>query len=172
MNKTNGPIYNTLWIYGDSQARRMHSEVKNTPLCRTIFKTCKLTHNWVYKDPVRRPPNDDLDLNQTRVLSEINGVLDLPEMSENSVMVLNLGYHYLQAISFSKFVELLQKVVEMFKNRERDGRKTAKMIWKTTMSLSKEKDVKDMLYVDFKRFLSNPVSFLGVGKKSVYIKPQ
>ena len=34
------------------------------------------------------------------------------------------------------------------------------MIWKTTMSLSKQKDVKDMLYVDFKRFLSNPVYLL------------
>ncbi len=115
MNKTSGPIYNTLWIYGDSQARRMHSEVKNTPLCRTIFKTCKLTHNWVYKDPVKRPPNDELDFSQNRVLSEINGVLDLPEMSENSVMVLNLGYHYLQTISFRRLLSCFRKWWSCFK---------------------------------------------------------
>ena len=153
-------MYNTLWIYGDSQAKYLHATVKNMPLCQKIFKTCKLTHNWVYKDPPRRPPNDNLDFNQTKVLSEIEQVLNLPEMSENSLMLLNLGYHYMQTISFGQYVELLQEIANIFKRRQREGKKTARMVWKTTMSLSKEKDVKQYLYIDFKRFLTNPVSFL------------
>ena len=158
INKTSVPIYDTLWIYGDSQARRMYGEILNTKLCGTIFKACNLSRNWVYAYMGEFPPQDDLDFDHSRIVNDINRVLDLPEMSKNSVMVLNLGLHYLQTTSFLNFGKLLRGVVEVFKTRQREGRKSARMIWKTTTEISKHKDTRELLYSDFKRFLTNAVS--------------
>lgn len=157
-NKTIGSFFDTLWIYGDSQARRMFAEVRDTKLCRTIFKACKLSRNWVYTYTGEFPPQDDLDFDYRRITNDIKRVLDLPEMSGNSVMVLNLGLHYVQATNFSNYVKLLRGVVEVFKNRQREGKGSVRMIWKTTPEISKHKDTDELLYSDFKRFFNNGVS--------------
>ncbi len=159
MNKKNGSTYNVLLTYGDSQSRFMHGEIIDMPLCQTIFKHCTVSVNWVYRNHRRSnyPIDDDKDFNETLVISGLEEMLDQPYMkSENNVIILNLGYHYTMAIQFSKYAKLLQKIVEMFKSRRRDGRKTARMIWKTTMSLSKGRSKSK---VTFQRFFNNPVSF-------------
>ena len=136
----------------------MYNEILNTNLCGTIFKACKLSRNWVYAYTGEFPAQDNLDFDHNRIVNDIKRVLDLPEMSENSVMLLNLGLHYLASTNFSNYVKLLRGVVNVFKAREREGEKTAKMIWKTTTEVSKHKDTNELLYSDFKRFLNNPVS--------------
>ncbi len=156
MNKKNGSTYNVLLTYGDSQSRFMYGEIKDMPLCQTIFKQCTVSINWVYRNP-NCPIDDDKDFNETLVISGLEEMLDQPYMkSENNVIILNLGYHYTMAIQFSKYAKLLQKIVEMFKSRRRDGRKTARMIWKTTLWLSKEKGQSKL---SFNRFFNTPVSF-------------
>jgi hypothetical protein len=153
------PLYDNLWIYGDSQARRMYAEIRNTKLCGRIFKACNLSRNWVYAYTGEFPPQDNLDFDHNRIVDDVRRVLALPEMSQNSVMVLNLGLHYLQTTSFSNYVKLLRGVVDVFKARMREGKKCARMIWKTTTEISKHKDTSELLYLDFKRFLNNAVSF-------------
>jgi hypothetical protein len=133
----------------------MYLEIKNMSLCRTIFKRCELGYNWVYRYQ-GRPGNDNQDFNQSKVIGELKHALELPHMSENSVLVLNLGLHYLQTISFSKYVKLLQKIVEMLKSPRSDGRKNARMIWKTTTWMTKEMSV--TRFRPWRRFLTNPVS--------------
>ena len=159
IDKTSSPFYDTLWIYGDSQARRMYDEIRDTELCGSIFKACKLSRNWVYAFTGEFPPQDNLDFDYSRITNDIKRVLDLPEMSGNSVMVLNLGLHYVQATNFSNYVKLLRGVVEVFRNRQREGKRSARMIWKTTTEISNYKDTDELLYSDFKRFFTNAVSF-------------
>ena len=136
----------------------MYDEVKNTKLCGKIFKACNLSRNWVYAYNGEFPPQDDLDFDHNRIVDDIKRVLELPEMSQNSIMVLNLGLHYLGATNFSNYIKLLRSVVGVFKNRQREGKKCARMIWKTTTEISKHKDTDELLYSDFKRFLNNAVS--------------
>ena len=158
MNKTRVSTYNTLMIYGDSQANHMFNNIKNMSLCQTIFKRCAARYNWVYRvNRAQDNGSSNQDFNQGKVLDELKQVLELPHMSENSVLVLNLGLHYLQTISFSKYVKLLQKIVEMLKSPRSDGRKNARMIWKTTTWMSKE--MSPTRFRPWRRFLTNPVSF-------------
>lgn len=156
VNKSDSSSYNTLWIYGDSQARRMYNEVINTTLCRSIFKSCKVSTNWVYTYREEQPSQDDLDFDHKKITKDIKNVLERPEMSDNSVMVLNLGLHFLHSTNFSNYVKLLRGVVGLFEGK----RQSVRMIWKTSTSLSKEKDIKEAIYSDRKRFLNNPVIIL------------
>ncbi|XP_028409585.1 uncharacterized protein LOC114532311 isoform X2 [Dendronephthya gigantea] len=155
VSQTRSPLYNTLWIYGDSQAKRMYEEVQNTSLCKTIFRVCKLSSNWVYAYEGEMPRQDDLDFDYKRITNDIKRVLDVEEMSENSVMVLNLGLHFVQATNFSNYIKLLRGVVDVIETRQREGKKNVRLIWKTTTEISKHKDTKDLLYCDFKRFFTN-----------------
>lgn len=161
-SKAKSSSHNTLWIYGDSQARRMYYEVLNTTLCQSLFKSCKLSMNWVYSYSGEFPPQDELDFDYRRITNDIRTVLELPEMSENSVMVLNLGLHYLESTNFSNYVKMLRAVVGLFKENDAKGKRPVKMIWKTTTPLSKEKATREHLYSDEKRFLNNPVIYLDV----------
>jgi hypothetical protein len=161
MNKKNGSTYNVLLTYGDSQSRFMYGEIKDMPLCQTIFKQCTVSVNWVYRNHGRSnyPIDDDKDFNETLVISGLEEMLDQPYMKSENNVIYNLepriplydGYSI-----FEVYAKLLQKIVEMFKSRRRDGRKTARMIWKKTMWLSKEKGSSKL---SFHRFFNTPVSF-------------
>lgn len=141
----------------------MYGEIQNTKLCGTIFKTCNLSRNWVYAYTGEFPPQNNLDFDHRRIVNDIKQVLEHPAMSKRSTMILNLGLHYVQSTNFSNYAKLLHEVVEVFKAREREGRRNVRMVWKTTTEISKHKSTSELLYADFKRFLTVAVSINSQG---------
>lgn len=142
----------TLWIYGDSNGDFFYKLIQRRPLCRETFKQCNRTYNWVYKLPranqtIGKLQNDDLDFSVDKILSEISEVLNDSSMREDnsSVIILNLGLHYVQNINFTKYRELIDKTIKLFKGGEggEDGDNgrlfRGQMIWKTTTAMNREK---------------------------------
>ena len=151
----------TLWIYGDSQAERLYWSIKDGPLCKEIFKSCNLSKMWVYPYHEQVPPWDDKDYDDNIILDSLRAVLGRPEMNENSVMILNLGLHYMESTSLQDYQLLIKKVIDILKERDKETGKLkykSRVIWKTSTSISKEKDTADQLTSDRRRFLALPVS--------------
>lgn len=139
---------NTLWIYGDSVGDFFYKSIIRQPLCKETFKKCNSTYNWVYKIPDRnltwaRLQNDDKDFSIQRVLSEIFEVISQPSMKDNSVLILNLGLHYVHTINFTTYQRLIDKTIRMltekFKTNKKSWSFSAKLIWKTTTAIYMEK---------------------------------
>ncbi|KAL9952516.1 hypothetical protein ACROYT_G039784 [Oculina patagonica] len=149
-----------LWIVGDSLAERMYMRIKDGPLCKDIFKTCNLTKMWAYAWPSIQPIGwDDKDFDHQQVLDLIRGVLENPDMSENSVMILNLGLHYIESISLEGYQRLMNGVVDLLNERDAntgDLKYKTRVIWRTTTSMCKEKDIGSRLRSDWQRFLNLP----------------
>ena len=87
---------------------------------------------------------DEKDFSIRRVLTEIFHVIDQPFMDNaNSVLVLNLGLHYVHTINFSSYKTLIDKTIRLLNDRfKTDGRSwrfRGKLIWKTTTAINKEK---------------------------------
>ncbi|XP_020618883.1 uncharacterized protein LOC110056713 [Orbicella faveolata] len=155
-----GPKLQTLWIFGDSQAERLYLSIKNGTLCKEIFKTCNLTKMWTYAWPSVTPVAwDDKDFNPQQVVDLVRRVLEKPEMNENSAMVLNLGLHYIESTSLANYRQLLNGVIDLLNERNAetgDSKHKARIIWKTTTSMNKEKDTGSRLKSDWQRFLNLP----------------
>ena len=152
----------TLWIFGDSQAERLYVSLKDRPLCTEVFKSCHLSKFWVYPWPSVQPVAwDDKDFDYHQILDYLRGILGRPEMNnENSVMILNLGLHYMESTSFTNYQLLMNGVLDLLneKNTETGELKyKTRVIWKTTTSMNKEKDVGSRLKADWQRFLNLPV---------------
>lgn len=124
----------------------------NRPICKETFQHCKRTYNWVYKLPnanqtIGKLLNDDLDFDVDRILREISEVLNDTTMRNNnqSVILLNLGLHYVQNINFTKYRELIDRTIQLFTGGEGGevgdiGRNyQGQMIWKTTTAMNREK---------------------------------
>lgn len=151
----------TLWIYGDSQAERLHLSIEGGPLCTKIFKSCNISKMWVYPYTSQVPPWDNKDYDDKLILDDLRKVLERQEMNENSVLILNLGLHYMESISLKNYQNLLDKVVDLLNERDSttgELRHKSRVIWKTSTSLSKEKDTGGQLKSDRRRFLTLPVS--------------
>lgn len=117
---------------------------------------------WVYPWPSVQPVAwDEKDFDYQQVVDHIRGVLERPEMNtENSAMILNLGLHYIESTSFTNYQLLLNGVVDLLNERNAETgemKYPARVIWKTTTSMSKEKDVGSRLKADWQRFLNLPV---------------
>ena len=67
---------------------------------------------------------DEKDFSIRRVLTEIFHVIDQPFMDNaNSVLVLNLGLHYVHTINFSSYKTLIDKTIRLLNDRfKTDGR--------------------------------------------------
>ena len=139
----------TLWIYGDSVGDFFYKSIIRQPLCKKIFQRCNNTYNWVYTIPGRnltrgRLENDDNDFSVRRVLTEIFQVISQPFMvSDKSVLILNLGLHYVHTINFTTYKVLIDKTIrllnERFKTNKKSWRFRGQLIWKTTTAINKEK---------------------------------
>ena len=115
---------------------------------------------WVYPYKEQVPPWDKKEFNDNIILDDLRGILERPDMKENSVMILNLGLHYMESVSLRDYQILLHKVVELLKEKDSDTgelKHKTRVIWKTTTSLSKEKDTGSQLKSDRRRFLNLPV---------------
>ena len=104
---------------------------------------------------------DNKDFDYHQILDYLHGILGRPEMNkENSVMILNLGLHYMESTSFTNYQLLMNGVLHLLneKNTETGELKhKTRVIWKTTTSMNKEKDVGSRLKADWQRFLNLPV---------------
>ena len=158
---SSGPKRQTLWIFGDSQAERLYLSIKDGSLCEGIFKTCNLTKLWTYAWPSVTPLAwDDKDFDPHQVVDLVRKVLEKPEMNENSAMVLNLGLHYIENTNLANYRQLLKGVLDLLNERDAetgDLKHKARIIWKTTTSMNKEKDTASRLKSDWQRFLNLPV---------------
>ncbi|XP_068682072.1 uncharacterized protein [Montipora foliosa] len=139
---------NTLWIYGDSVGDFFYKSIIRQPLCKKIFRRCNSTYNWVYTISDRnltraRLQNDDKDFSIRRVLTEIFDVTSQPSMKDNSVLILNMGLHYVHTINFTTYQSLIDKTIRMlterFKTNKKSWKFNAKLIWKTTTAIYMEK---------------------------------
>lgn len=151
----------TLWIYGDSQGERLHLSIKDGPLCTEIFKSCNLSKMWVYPYEGQIPPWDKKDFDETIILDSLRGVLERPEMNENSVTILNLGLHYMESVTLQDYRILMKRVLDLLNERDEETgelKYKTRVIWKTSTSMSKEKDTGSQLKSDRRRFLTLPVS--------------
>ena len=156
------PRLNTLWIYGDSQAERFYLSIKDKPLCAEIFKSCNLSKMWVYPYQGQQLPHwDKNDYDEKIILNHFRAVLERPDMNENSVMILNLGLHYMESITLQDYRILIKKIIDILKERDKETgefKYKTRVIWKTSTSMSKEKDTGSQLKSDRRRFLTLPVS--------------
>ena len=115
---------------------------------------------WVYPYKSQVPPWDNKDYDEKIILNDLTGVLERPEMKENSVMISNLGLHYTESVSFRDYQILLDKVVERLKEKDSktgELKHKARVTWKTSTSISKEKDTGSQLKSNRRRFLTLPV---------------
>lgn len=134
--------------------------VLNGPLCEAIFQSCRLSKLWVYPYEGERPPWDDKDFDDQIIVDNLRGILELPEMKKDSVLILNLGLHYMESVSYRDYQILLNKVLDLLNEKESDSgelKYKTRVIWKTSTSLSKEKDTGGQLKSDRRRFLTLPV---------------
>lgn len=156
-----------LWIFGDSNAERMHVSIKDSLLCTKVFKSCNLSKMWVYPWPSVQPVAwDNKDFEPQQILDHIRGVLERPEMNcKKSAMILNLGLHYIESTSFTNYKILLTGVLNLLNERNAETgemKYMTRVIWKTTTSMNKEKDIGSRLKADWQRFLNLPVSNLAI----------
>lgn len=116
---------------------------------------------WTYAWPSVTPVAwDDKDFDPQQVVDLVRKVLEKPEMNENSAMVLNLGLHYIESTNFTNYCQLLNGVIDLLNERNAetgDLKHKARIIWKTTTSMNKEKDTASRLKSDWQRFLNLPV---------------
>ena len=138
-----------LWIYGDSNAGRFYRSIRPTPLCKTVFRGCTLSYNWIY--PIKNATaemyqRNFLPINITRVLDAIARVIYLPQMNdEKSVIILNHGLHFITSTNFSTYRQVIDGIVDLFKAtkvNEKGGielKFKGKMIWKTNAAIHRER---------------------------------
>lgn len=107
------------------------------------------------------PPWDKKDFDETIILDSLRGVLERPEMNENSVTILNLGLHYMESVTLQDYRILMKRVLDLLNERDEETgelKYKTRVIWKTSTSMSKEKDTGSQLKSDRRRFLTLPVS--------------
>lgn len=116
---------------------------------------------WVYPWPSIQPVAwDDKDFEPQQIFDHIREVLERPEMNENSAMILNLGLHYMESTSLANYQILLKGVIDLLNERNKGNgelRYKTRVIWKTTTSMNKEKDIESRLKSDWQRFLNPTV---------------
>ena len=137
-----------LWIYGDSNAGRFYRSIRRTPLCRTVFRACSFSYNWIYpikNATVEMQQQNFLPINVSRVLDAIAKVIHLPQMNnEKSVILLNHGLHFMTSTNFTTYREVVDGIVDLFKetrteNKGKELKFRGKVIWKTTSAIHRER---------------------------------
>lgn len=138
-----------LWIYGDSNAGRFYRSIRRTALCKTVFRVCSLSYNWVYpikNATVEKHQKNFLPINITRILDAIAKVIHLPQMNyEKSVIILNHGLHFITSTNFSTYRQVIDGIVNLFTETKvnNEGRIElkfkGKLIWKTNAAIHRER---------------------------------
>ena len=157
----------TLWIYGDSVGDLFYKSIAKRALCHEIFDHCNHTYNWVYalqnmNITQAKAEWDNKDFSIDRIISELDDVLSDPSMNDHSVIIINMGLHYVQGVNFSSYRKLIERVIDLLQTHNNSPHGFhGKAIWKTTTALFKERygDPKTgARHAKGLRFLTVPVS--------------
>ena len=137
----------TLWIYGDSLGRRLCISVKRRPLCKLLYKECG--NSYIGIDQAHKGLNSklerDIQFSPELAIETVVNALRTPEMQqEESVLLLNLVLHYAKKINFTTYKSLIDDLILTLKtselsNGERVLKYKAKIIWKSSTAICKEK---------------------------------
>ena len=153
----------TLWIYGDSVSKIFYSGVKTGPLCTSLYKECGRSHMWVYSagyKGINITLESDLDFRPEKVIETVVDALYTPEMQqEESVLLLTLAVHYTKSVNFTTYQRLIDDVILVLKETEllhgeRILKNKAKIIWKSSTAICKEKAKGSKKETDFRFFTS------------------
>lgn len=159
----------TLWIFGDSIGCRLYRSLAKKPLCNQTFVTCRCSYNWIYPVPnnnitLGRLQNDGFDFRPEIVLNSLRSVLHHNAMKNpHSLLLLNFGLHYPISVNFTTFQKLIDDVIVMLKDHDRELGPT--VVWKTTTAMHKENAEPPRNITHF-RFASEQVrlkNFVGTG---------
>ena len=130
----------TFWIYGDSLGRRLYSSVQTRPLCKRLYKEIDQAHKGLNNKLER-----NVHFSPELVIETVVNALRSPEMQqEESVLLLNLVLHYAKKINFTTYQRLTDDLILALKaselsHGERIPKYKAKIIWKSSTALCKEK---------------------------------
>ena len=110
-----------------------------------MFAECSVTYAYVYPFDMVTKEARNKDFNQELVISGIRKVLSKPEMNNpHSMLVLNLGLHFMKTVNFSTYQKLLEGVKGLLRETKTDAngkrvpKYNSKFIWKTTTAIHKE----------------------------------
>ena len=150
---------------------RFYRSLSQKPLCRNISASCSLSNNWVYPlNASTKSLRDDFDFRPHIILESIRKVLRGSLMqSPHSVLVLNLGLHYAPSINFTTYQKLIDDIIVILHNREKELGSSARVIWKTTTSIRKEKE--NPRNIPSWRFLTEPVRKCNSEQNSIATNP-
>ena len=138
----------TLWVFGDSVGRLLYQSVNTRPLCNLLYKKCDIRYMWVYRkdnEELYMKLERHLDFQPEKVLEAVIDVLRKPEMQqEESTLLLNLVLHYVRSINFTTYQKLIDDLILILKVKgfpqgERILKYPAKIIWKSSTAICKEK---------------------------------
>ena len=107
----------------------------------------------------------NLDFRPQKVIETITDVLRTPEMQqEESVLLLNLVLHFVKTVNFTTYQRLIDDLILVLKeielsHGERVPKYKAKIIWKSSTALCKEK-ASSSKETDFRFFTSQVVCTL------------
>ena len=114
-----------LWIYGDSLGVHFAESVKKRSLCKSIFKQCNNTYNWIYpilEDWRKNTFFDGLDFDYKIIINNVKNLIERPELdSTDSAILLNFGLHFVESTNFSNYRNLIDGLVELFKEHDNVG---------------------------------------------------
>ena len=102
----------------------------------------------------------DLDFRPQKVIESITDVLHTPEMQqEESILLLNLVLHFVKSVNFTTYQRLINDLILALKANElshgkRVPKHKAKIIWKSSTALCKEKASSQSRETEFRFFTS------------------
>ena len=142
----------TLWVFGDSVSRFLYQSVNTRPLCKLLYERCNIRYMWAYRkdnEKLYTKLEGGLDFRPEKVHKEVIDVLRSPEMQkEESTLLLNLALHYVRSINFTSYQKLIDDLILILKAKgqgERISQYPAKIIWKSSTAICKEKYAKRRL---------------------------
>ena len=119
-------------------------------------------YNLTLDQFIRRNPNrtflkqdDNKDFDPDQIIYELEQVLLNPKMDKHSVVLLNYGLHFAEALNFSNFRMLIDKVAAHLKNK---AAFKPLVIWRTTTALNRHKY--SVPYLHSRRFLTPQVRLI------------
>jgi len=163
------------FTFGDSISNAFYSSLTSGPyrgLCNTAFIACRPVYHWVYDmagywgDGVtspREPLPDDMDYNHERVINDVKKTLFHPEMTEKSVLLLNMGIHFAAAVNFTNYKRVIDELISLVNDAKNKPNKDfsnttntfkGRFIWKTSTALNRERFPNP--HKDVRRFLTYP----------------
>ncbi|XP_068700848.1 uncharacterized protein [Montipora foliosa] len=156
------------FTFGDSISNAFYGSLVAGPykeLCNTAFIACRAVYHWVYDmkgywgDGVtspREPLPDEMDYDHELVMRDLKKTLFNPDMTEKSVLLLNIGIHFAAAVNFTDYKRVIDQLINLVIGKTNhpnaDGTFKGRFIWKSTSAIHRERFPNP--HKDVRRFLT------------------